>query len=77
MLWQDLQIAFRSIRQNPFISALIVVVIAVGIGPAVSHNYPGIDVRLTFTPHIAPMFRESDWRNRLSNIPQDMQQPSQ
>jgi putative ABC transport system permease protein len=35
MLWQDLQIAFRSIRQNPFISALIVVVIAVGIGTSV------------------------------------------
>jgi len=35
MLWHDLRIAFRSIRQNPFIAALIVAVIAVGIGTSV------------------------------------------
>src|SRR3984885_6733302 len=32
MFWNDLRIALRSIRQNPFIAALIVAVIAVGIG---------------------------------------------
>src|SRR5258708_27120415 len=35
MLWHDLRIAFRNIRQNPFISALIIAVIAVGIGTSV------------------------------------------
>src|SRR5580704_5617387 len=32
MFWHDLRLAFRSIRQNPFIAALIIAVIAVGIG---------------------------------------------
>ena len=31
----DLRIAFGSIRQNPFIAALIIAVIAVGIGTSV------------------------------------------
>ena len=35
MFWHDLRIALRSIRQNPFIAALIVAVIAVGIGTSV------------------------------------------
>ncbi len=35
MLWHDLRIALRSIRQNPFIAALIIAVIAVGIGTSV------------------------------------------
>jgi putative ABC transport system permease protein len=35
MFWHDLRIAFRSIRQNPFIAGLIVAVIAVGIGTSV------------------------------------------
>jgi putative ABC transport system permease protein len=35
MLWHDLRIAFLSIRQNPFISALIVAVIAIGISTSV------------------------------------------
>jgi putative ABC transport system permease protein len=35
MLWHDLRIALRSIRQNPFMAALIVAVIAVGIGTSV------------------------------------------
>jgi putative ABC transport system permease protein len=35
MFWHDLRLAFRSIRQNPFIAALIVAVIAVGIGTSV------------------------------------------
>jgi putative ABC transport system permease protein len=36
MLWHDLRIALRSIRQNPFISALIVAIMAVGIGTSVA-----------------------------------------
>src|SRR5580658_5471567 len=35
MLWHDLRIALLSIRQNPFLAALIVAVIAVGIGTSV------------------------------------------
>jgi putative ABC transport system permease protein len=35
MFWHDLRIAWRSIRQNPFIAALVVAVIAVGIGTSV------------------------------------------
>jgi putative ABC transport system permease protein len=35
MFRHDLRIAFRSIRQNPFIAALIIAVIAVGIGTSV------------------------------------------
>jgi putative ABC transport system permease protein len=35
MLWHDLRIALLSIRQNPLIAALIVAVIAVGIGTSV------------------------------------------
>ena len=35
MLWHDLRIALRSIRQNPFLAALIVGVIAIGIGTSV------------------------------------------
>ena len=35
MLWHDLRLALLSIRQNPFISALIIAVIAVGIGTSV------------------------------------------
>ena len=35
MVWHDLRIAFLSIRQNPFMAALIVAVIAVGIGTSV------------------------------------------
>ena len=35
MFWHDLRIAVRSIRQNPFIAALIVAVIAVGISTSV------------------------------------------
>ena len=35
MLWHDLRVAWRSIRQNPFIAALIAAVIAVGIGTSV------------------------------------------
>jgi len=35
MLWHDLRIALLSIRQNPFIAALIIAVIAVGVGTSV------------------------------------------
>jgi putative ABC transport system permease protein len=35
MLWHDFRLASQSIRRNPFVSALVVVVIAVGIGASV------------------------------------------
>jgi len=35
MLWHDLRLALLSVRRNPFISALIVAVIAIGIGTSV------------------------------------------
>ena len=35
MLWHDLRLALLSIRRNPLIAALIVAVIAIGIGTSV------------------------------------------
>jgi putative ABC transport system permease protein len=35
MFWHDLRLALRSIRRNPFIAALIVAVISIGIGTSV------------------------------------------
>ena len=35
MLWHDFRLAWQSIRRNPFVSVLVVVVIAVGIGTSV------------------------------------------